>query len=115
MSAQLEVPRLDDLSDLDVAIELSEEPGVVSLTAWADDGSRVTLTWDEIAGSTSIRWSDGDRERLVLERETASKVSVRKDGGGVQFRIWSTCLGLSGELVVRVGERVSVRDVLLRA
>ncbi|MFC8192713.1 hypothetical protein ACFUMH_13740 [Cellulomonas sp. NPDC057328] len=113
MSAQLEVPHLDDLRDLDVTIEPSEELGVVSVTAWADDGSRVTLTWDEIAGSTSIRWSDGGQERLVLERETASKVSVRKDGGGVRLHVWSTYQELSGELVVRVGTSVSVRDVLL--
>lgn len=114
MSAQLEVPRLDDLGELGLAIEPSEQPGVVSLTAWADDGSSVTLTWDEIAGSASIRWLDGDDERLVLERETASKISVREEGGGVHLRVWSRSEGLHGELVVRVGEGVSVRDVLLR-
>ncbi|WP_291379381.1 hypothetical protein [Demequina sp.] len=114
MSVRLEVPDLDDLSDLGVAIEPSEQPGVVSLTAWAGDGSSVTLTWDEIAGSASIRWVDGDHERLVLERETASKISVRADGASLQFHVWSRSQGLGGELVVRVGEGVSVRDVLLR-
>ncbi len=114
MSAQLEVPRLDDLRDLPIEIEPSDQAGVVSLTAWANDGGSVTLTWDEIAGSARIRWIDGDSERLVLERETVSKISVRDVGGSVRFRVWSRSHGLGGELVVDVGERVSVRDALLR-
>jgi hypothetical protein len=114
MSGQFEVPHLDDLSDLAVAIEPSEQPGVVSLTAWAGDGSSVTLTWDEIAGSVSVRWVEGDQERLVLERETASKVSVRAEGASLQFHVWSYSQDLGGKLVVRIGEGVSVRDVLLR-
>lgn len=114
MSAHLEVPRLNDLSDLGIVIEPSEQPGVVSLTAWAGDGGSVTLTWDEIAGSVSIRWVDADQERLVLEREAASKISVRTEGGSVQFHVWSRSQGMGGELLVRVGESVSIRDVLLR-
>jgi type II secretory pathway component PulM len=114
MSAQFEVPRLDDLSDLGIAIESSEQAGIVSLTAWANDGSSVTLTWDEIAGSATVRWLDGDHERLVLERETASKISVQDVGGSVYFRVWSRAERLAGELIVQVGERVSVHDALLR-
>lgn len=114
MPAQIEVPRLDDLSDLGVAIEASEQPGVASVTAWAADGSSVTCTWDEIAGSATIRCIDGDEERLVLERETVSKVSVRSDRGGVQFLVWSRSEGVGGELLVQVGERVTLRDAVLR-
>ncbi len=95
-------------------IQPSDEPGVVSLTAWANDGNSVTLTWDEVAGSASIRWLDGDKERLVLEREAASKISVRDADGSVQFCVWSRSEGMVGELVVGVGEQVSVRDALLR-
>lgn len=84
------------------------------MTAWAGDGGAVTLTWDEIAGSASVRWVDGSQERLVLERESASKISVRAEGGCVQFRVWSRWQGLGGELVVQVGAGVSVRDSLLR-
>lgn len=114
MSVFLEVPDLDDLSDLGIVIEPSESCGVVSLTAWASDGSSVTLTWDEIAGSASVRWVDGDDERLVIEQETASKISVRNEQGCVQFRIWSSSEGLRGVLLVQVGQHVSVRGALLR-
>jgi hypothetical protein len=114
MSAQLEVPRLEDLSDLGIAVDPSDQPGVVSLVAWANDGSTVTLTWDEIAGSASVRWLDGDVVRLALERETPVKISVRDERGVIEFRVWSRWEGLGGELFVQVGEHVAVRDTLLR-
>ncbi|QZN84584.1 DUF6188 family protein [Cellulomonas sp. C5510] len=114
MRARLEVSHLDDVRELGVMVESSEQPGVASSTAWAGDGDAVTLTWDEIAGAASVRWLDGDQEGLVLEREAASKISVRAEGGCVQFRVWSRSQDLGGELVVRVGAGVSVRDALLR-
>ncbi|AMB42059.1 hypothetical protein IG195_08815 [Arthrobacter sp. TES] len=114
MSAPLEVPRLEDLSDVGVGIETSDQPWVVDLLAWANDGSTVTLTLDEIAGSASIRWIHGDEVRLVLERETV-KVSVRGERGVIEFHVWSRWGGMAGELIVRVGEHASVHDTLLRA
>lgn len=72
------------------------------------------MTWDEIACSVSVRWQEGDEDRLILERETASKVSVREEQGRIEFWIWSDADGLGGELVVRVGDRVNVSDALLR-
>ena len=114
MSAQLEVPRLEDLDDLGIVIEPSSQPWVVSVIAWANEGSTVKLTWDEIAGSASVRWRDGDDVRLSLERETASKISVRDEHGRIEFRVWSRCEGLDGLLTVQVGEHVTVHDTLLR-
>ena len=114
MSTLLEVPRIAELDGLPVEVSPSETTGVVSVTAWANDGSVVTLTWDEIAGSVNVRWLEGGDERLVLERETASKVSVREEDDQVQFWIWSEADGLGGQLVVRVGEHVVVSDALLR-
>lgn len=115
MPTQIEVPQLDDLSDLGVVIEASERPGVASVTAWAGDGDCVTCTWDEIASSATVRWIDGDAECIVLEREMVSKVSVRSGRGGIHFHVWSRSEGLRGELHVQVGERVALRDALLRA
>ncbi|WP_219105896.1 hypothetical protein [Austwickia sp. TVS 96-490-7B] len=114
MPDQVEVPQLDDLSELGVVVEVSEEPGVASVTAWAKDGSSVTCTWNEIAGSATIRCIDGDEEWLDLYREAVSKVSVRSHRGGVQFLVWSRSEGVGGELLVQVGERVMMRDVVLR-
>ena len=82
--------------------------------AWANDGSAVELAWDEIAGSASIRWVNGDELRLALERETASKISVREESGRIEFRVCSRCEGLGGLLTVQVGEHVAVHDTLLR-
>jgi len=114
MAVRPEVPRIEDLSDLGVVVELSEQPGVVSVTSWAGDGSSVTLTWDEIAGSACVRWVDDGEERLVLERETLSKVSVSEEHGRVHYRVWCRSEGLGGDLFVRIGEQVFVRDSLLR-
>ncbi len=110
----MEVPQLSDLDGLPVEVVNSEEAGVVSVTSRANDGSVVTLTWDETAGSVHVRWTEADEERLVVERELASKVSVREDHGRVEFWIWSDAGGLGGQLVVRVGEHVGVSDALLR-
>lgn len=114
MAGLIEVPHLDDLRDFGVVIDPSDQPAVVSLTASANDGDTVTLTWDELARSVCIRWLSGDRERLLVTRETASKVSVRDDHGVIQFLVWSRSDGLGGELVVRIADRVSVRDTLLQ-
>jgi hypothetical protein len=113
-SGLTEVPRLSDLDGLPVQVVSSNEPGVVSVTSRASDGSVVTLTWDESAGSVHVRWTEGDEERLLVERETASKVSVREDHGRIEFRVWSDTGGLGGQLVVRVGDHVCVSDALLR-
>lgn len=114
MGARLEVPSLDDLAALGVLAESSDDGTVVSVTTWAGDGDLLILTWDEIANSASVRWSQGGQERLALEREMVSRISVRSDGGEVQFRVWSRCQHLSGALVVKAGARVTVRDAVLR-
>ncbi|MFV0458062.1 MAG: hypothetical protein ACK5MT_04720 [Actinomycetales bacterium] len=113
MSALLEVPRLGDLDGLPVDIDVSGSLGVVSVTGWSGDGDTVVLTWDEFAGSVTVRWLEDSEERLVIEREAASKVSVREEEGQVEFWIWSGSDGLGGQLVVRVGERVRVTDAIL--
>jgi hypothetical protein len=114
VSAVLEVPRISDLDALSVEVVFSDEPGVASVTARANDGAVVILTWDEIAGSVSVRWVEDGIERLALDRESASKVSIREERGRVEFWIWSGVDGLSGQLIVSAAERVSVTDVLLR-
>ena len=114
MSALLEVPRITDLDGLPVDVASSDELGVVAVTASAGDGAVVTLTWNEVAGSVSIRWLEAGDERLALEREIATKVSVCEEHGQVEFRVWSEADGLGGQLVVRVGEHVGVSDALLR-
>lgn len=114
MSAILEVPHLSDLDGLSLTAVPGDEPGVVSVTAWANDGSIVTMTWDEIAGSVHVRWVEAEGDRLVITRETASKVSVRDERGQIEFWIWTESPEVGGQLVVRVGDRVRVSDAILR-
>ena len=114
MSAQLEVPRPSDLDGLSVEVVLSDEPGVASVTAWANDGAVVVLTWDEVAGSVLVTWTQDNEERVRIERETASKVSVREDRGQVEFWVWTDAGDLGGQFVVRMGEHVGLSEVLLR-
>lgn len=114
MAARLEVPRLSDLDGFSVEVAHSDEPGVVSLMARANDGAVVVLTWDETARSVFVTWTEADEERLRIERESASKVSVREDRGQLEFWVWTDAGSVGGQLVVRLGEHVGVSDVLLR-
>ncbi len=114
MGALLEVPKVEDLTDLEVDVAQEETPGVVTVTAWADDGSSVALTWDEIAASVHLRWRRDGEDILVLTRETASKVTIRKEKGQIQLWVWSGVRGLGGELTIWVGASVTVTDSFLR-
>lgn len=114
MSRTMEVPHPLDLDGLPVDVVRSEELGVVSVTGWSNDGSVVTLTWDETAGSVHVRWVEDDEERLVLEREATCKVSVRESHGEIEFWVWSDTAGLVGQLFVRIASHVRVSDSLLR-
>jgi hypothetical protein len=110
----MEVPRLADLDGLGVDVEPSAEPGVIAVTAAANDGAVVTLTWDEMAASVSVRRVEAGVERMSLDRERASRVSVHRDAGQDELSVWFDGDGIAGRLVVLVGERVRVLDTLLR-
>ena len=114
MSALIEVPRLSDLDGLPVETVPAEVPGVVSVTGWANDGSVITLTWDETAGSVHVCRTQTEEVRLLVEREAVSKISVRESHGGIEFWVWVDGGGIGGQLVVRVGDHVDVSDTLLR-
>lgn len=111
----LEVPHAEDLEGLDVELTYADTPGVASVTANAIDGSVVTLTWDVIAGSVSVCWLISGVERLNIERETASKISIHDRGDGVDLRVWSRSEGVVGKLVIEVSGSVRVTDTTLRA
>ena len=110
----LEVPRIDDLADVPVTIVPGSNPGVASMTAESDKGAVVTLTWDIIACSVTIRWIENDLEVLTLYRETATKVAVSDQEGWVSFSVWSRTDDVGGFLLMRVGKTVTLTDELLR-
>jgi hypothetical protein len=110
---RLQVPDLSEIGHLPVDVVQLVEPGVVAVTAWANDGDAVTVTWDDVAASIHVRWVVGEQDRALIERETSTTVSIRGERGVVEFRIWSEMSGFSGELVVRVGEHVTITDALL--
>lgn len=110
----MEVPRTADLEGLSVAVEPLGDPGIVAVTAWANDGAVATLTWDELASAIRVRWIEGENMRLSLEREFVARLSIREERGAVEFWIWSESEGLGGQLVVRIGDQVTVSDVILR-
>lgn len=114
MSDVMEVPQLSDLEDLPVEVSSTGEPGVVILTSWANDGSTVTFTWNEMARSIHVRWVESGEVRLLMEREAATKVSVRECHGRIELWVWFNADSLGGKLVVRVGDRVHISDALLR-
>jgi hypothetical protein len=114
MEQSLEVPDRDDLSELPVEVLATDEPWVSSVVAEAEDGATVTVTWDAIARSVHVQWRSRDEDQLVLERETATRVSVHRINGDVEFRVLSEALETKGELVIRIGRIVTVHDALLR-
>lgn len=114
MSVVPEVPLLSDLNGLPLEVVALEEPGAVSVTAWANDGAVVMLIWDTIAASVHLRWVEAEEVRLTITREGLSKVSVREERGQIEFWVWSDAIDFGGQLVVRVGDRVNVSDAILR-
>lgn len=114
MGSPLEVPLLVDLEGLPIEVAPQDAPGVVSVRATALDGSVVTITWDEIAGSVMLRWHQAGSERLVIARESITKVSIREELGQVVFRVWLDAGDVGGQLSIFVGEVVVVSDVILR-
>ena len=110
----LEVPPVAEIIHLPVELVPVEGDGVVSVRAYADDGDAVRLTWDVFACSCTIWWMQGDVQRLRIERELATKVSIREDHGAIEFWCWTRGEDFAGTLVVRLASCVTVSDTLLR-
>ena len=114
MRPLLESPDLEDLVHLGFLVERSEEIGVESATTWARDGSTVMLTWDAMACSVYVGWSEGDVKRVSIEREYVSKISVNRVNHDLVISVWTVSPEAAGKLLILVGEGVSIRDVQLR-
>lgn len=114
MSRRLEVPLDEDLAELPLEVLSGESLGVSTVLAVAGDGSELSVTWDEIACSVTVRWRSEGTDRLVMTRETATQVTIRDERDHTDFRIRSESDELTGELVIGVGSVVTVSDALLR-
>lgn len=116
MNLRFESPRSSDLSGLPIYVDTSGDPGVTSVTAWANDQSEVRMTWDEVAQSVTVTSEAGGRQALRIDREGVSRVSVTEPSAGiVEFRVWSGSGDVSGVLSIQVGEHLTLQDTLLRA
>lgn len=114
MLRSLQVPTEEDLAELPVEVLPGSEPGVCTITAVVGDGGEVSVTWDELASSVTVRWRSGGKERLVVERETATLVTIREERDQVVLHVRSEADELTGDLVIAVGADVTVADTLLR-
>ena len=110
----MEAPGLEELEADHFVVERGQVPWVASVTASARSLDEVRVTWDVIAQSVHVRWLNEARDVLVLERETVSRVSVRRVHEDVVFEVLTRSEGVHGVLQVTVGERVSVVDAILR-
>lgn len=115
MARFLEVPDVSLLGNSSIEVRSSGDPGVTHITSWANDGSVVVLSWDELACSAHVLCTVDGAERVSIERESASRISVDEDQGVVKFSVWCGVEGLVGRLVITVGESVTISDVLLSA
>ena len=114
MQEPMEAPRLEELEAEHFVVERGQEPWVVSVTASAKRLDEVKVTWDIIAQSVHVRWLKEDRDVLVLERETVSRISVRRLHEDVVFEVLTRSADVHGVLQVTVGESVSIVDAILR-
>ena len=71
-----QAPRLEELEAERFVVERGQEPWVVSVTASAKRLDEVKVTWDIIGRSVHVRWLKDDRDVLVLERETVSRIGI---------------------------------------
>ncbi|WP_129668652.1 hypothetical protein [Phytoactinopolyspora endophytica] len=118
MYRPVQAPDDYELALLGVDVEHGDEPAQRIVTVVAGDGSRVVLAWDAWSNSATVRWHIGNHERLVMELETITEITIREESDHVRFRLRSEVGGkddtLVGELVVLVGSEVSVSDTVLR-
>ncbi|WP_129669398.1 hypothetical protein [Phytoactinopolyspora endophytica] len=107
-----------ELALLAVDVGHGDEPAQRTVTVVAGDGSRVVVAWDAWSNSATVRWYIGNHERLVMERETITEITIREERDHIRFRLRSEIEGQDdrfvGELVVLVGSDVSVSDTVLR-
>lgn len=115
-SPPLTAPDAEHLADLGLEVEVGDEPWVRSVTLGGEDHPTVTVTWDEVAASAHVVWTDGGTVVAELSRETVDTVGVSAREDGYQVTITSRSEGIAGVLAVTVAPAgVRLHDRVLRA
>lgn len=110
----LEVPHIEELAEYPVEVQVSDQVGVVTLIARANDNDELALTWDITVRSVAILWKDQDGvNRLRIERESITKVSLRTTDQGLEIRVWFASSDVGGQMLVQVNEDVRFSDTIL--
>ena len=116
MSGPLQVPEVSDLEEMGINVKRGEEPWEVYVKVQAEDGSRVDLSWSEVAADASVSWMVGERELFRSYRQQVEMISVNRHLGRLYFTIKTVSERVrhgGATLIVEVGEHVSVRDSVI--
>ncbi|SFW86871.1 hypothetical protein [Amycolatopsis australiensis] len=94
---------------------VAPEPGstVQELTFEADGRNSVSFSYDVIGRSVRVIWKAGDRTILDIFREGAVRIEFRQDGDDTVVDADFETDSLGGNIEVRVGGEVQVKDKLL--
>lgn len=109
-----EVTPFEELVGMGLLAARLDEPWVGSVQAFSHSGTAVTVSWNELEHSVSVRALDEDVEWLVIDREGASKLAISEQEGVTTVDVWSMTDEFSSHLRVLIGDRVTVSDSVLR-
>jgi len=115
MHRNLDVPLDEDLALLPLEVLAGDEPWICTVTTTELNENRVSLTWDRVACTISIRWHSNGSTILTMVREAVTAVTIESQAGVLVFRIKCETDGLLGLLEVRASTTVTVTDTLLRS
>ncbi|ALE05823.1 hypothetical protein AL755_10655 [Arthrobacter sp. ERGS1:01] len=115
MNGNLDVPLDEDLALLPLEVVVGEEPWICTMSTTEFNENRVSLSWDRVACSISIRWHSNETTILTMDRDFVTVVTIESQAGVLVFRIRCETDGLVGLLEVRASTTVTVTDSLLRS
>ena len=115
MSGPLTAPDDEELACLGLEAQVGDEPWVRSVTLGGENRARVSLTWDAVASSAHVVWSQDGVVIAEISREMVDAVAVDARSDGHLVTITSHSEGLASRLTVTVtAEGVRLHDSLLR-
>lgn len=111
-ASRMDVPELDEFDDFDAVVAV-DAPGAVTITAIADDGQHLAVTWNEAARTVHARWTEKGRLRADIERKDVSRISLRDEHARFELWIWAGGWGQENRLILKVGEHISMHNHMI--
>ncbi len=116
MIGRLEVsPDVADVEELGLEVRQGEEPWIQTATHVLANGDSVEITWDEVATAVSLRWRNETGDVLSIVREHARGLTISGENQQIHARVWSGGDDWTGQLLVSIGETITIDDSVLES